>query len=80
MESRQHNLSERRERSDRRRAELLTAKEAARVLRIGQTKLYELLRRREIPYAKIGKATRIFRSGVIAYLEAHRIGDSSKGG
>lgn len=38
---------------------LVNVKEAADFLRIGRTKLYELLANEELPHVKIGKASRI---------------------
>jgi excisionase family DNA binding protein len=56
-------------------APLLTnTKEAGRLLGIGQTKVYELLNRRELPFVKIGKSTRIELAAIYAFIDRQRIG------
>ena len=50
---------------------LLKIDEAAEYLRIGQTKLYALMKARRIRRVKIGRSTRIRRSALDAYIERH---------
>jgi len=49
---------------------LLTAREAARVLGISQTKMYELIIRREVVGVKIGACRRIPVEALRAYVAA----------
>ncbi|MCW5943849.1 MAG: helix-turn-helix domain-containing protein [Fimbriimonadaceae bacterium] len=57
------------ERQDTRDREILTPSEAADHLRIGRTKIYELLGSKAIRSKRIGKSYRILRSDLDKYLE-----------
>jgi excisionase family DNA binding protein len=48
---------------------LLTVDEARALCNLGRTKFYELLREREIPSLKVGKAIRIPRKGLEDWIE-----------
>ncbi|MFG2903953.1 helix-turn-helix domain-containing protein [Kitasatospora sp. NPDC048286] len=48
---------------------LLTAEEAAKMLRIGRSTLYQLLAERELASIKIGRSRRIRPADVEAYIE-----------
>ena len=52
---------------------LLRREEAAKTLRIGLTKLNEMIQRHELPVIRIGRATRIPASGVRAWVERQLI-------
>jgi excisionase family DNA binding protein len=55
---------------------LVTIREAGRLLGgIGQTKVYDLLRKRELPIVKIGRSTRIDLAAIYAFIDRHRIGN-----
>ncbi len=47
---------------------LLTVQEAARALRIGRNKCYELIRQGLIPHVRIGRIIRIPRDGLEAWI------------
>ncbi len=47
---------------------LLTVAEAAAILRIGRTKVYELVRTRSLPVVRLGKAIRIPRAELERYI------------
>ena len=49
---------------------LMTVKELERHLRLGHTKIHELLRTGEIPSLKIGKSRRVRRTDLERFLEA----------
>lgn len=52
------------------KADLLRIEEAAKVLRVGKTKLYELIGRGEIPVVRMGSWTvRISRRALDAWVE-----------
>jgi excisionase family DNA binding protein len=51
--------------------ELLRVEEAARLLRIGRSKLYQLLARGELPVVRIGRSVRIPRRALEEWIEAH---------
>ena len=53
---------------------LVTVKEAQCLLGIGQTKVYDLLNRRELPFVKIGRSTRIELAAIHAFIDRQRIG------
>ena len=57
---------------------LVTVKEAGKVLRIGQTKVYDLLKRRELPFVKIGRSTKIELAAIHAYIDRHRVGSKPR--
>ena len=50
------------------REEVLTLEETAALLRISRPTLFELIKRREIPCRKVGRAWRFHRESVIAWL------------
>lgn len=54
---------------DRKKALLLTVKEAAALMRIGRDTTYALVAQRRIPCVKLGKQIRIPRDALIAHLE-----------
>ena len=51
------------------RAKLLTPEEAAKVLRIGRSKLYQLLAAQELTSIKIGRSRRVRLADVEEYIE-----------
>lgn len=51
------------------RPALLTPEEAARVLRIGRSKLYQLLADKELTSIKIGRSRRVRPADIDAYIE-----------
>jgi excisionase family DNA binding protein len=59
-------------------SEFLTSREAARLLRIGRTKLWELTRVGEIPAYRLGSGRtsplRYRQSELVGWIERHRIG------
>lgn len=58
---------------------LVNAKEAGRLLGgIGQTKVYDLLKKRELPFVKIGRSTRIELAAIHAFIERERIGSKPR--
>ncbi|MFE7559067.1 helix-turn-helix domain-containing protein [Kitasatospora sp. NPDC057500] len=54
---------------------LLKPEEAAEMLRIGRSKLYELLAARELTSIKIGRSRRIRPADVVAYIERQATAD-----
>jgi excisionase family DNA binding protein len=50
-------------------AELLTVDEVARLLRIGRSSAYELVRRGELRSVKIGRARRVSSTAVASFIE-----------
>ncbi|MFE5852050.1 helix-turn-helix domain-containing protein [Streptomyces sp. NPDC056500] len=48
--------------------ELLTVREVKAMLKIGHTKVYDLIRSRELPSLTIGRSRRISAAAVRAYL------------
>lgn len=59
---------------------LLSPEEAAQLLGISRSRVYELLRDAELPSIKIGRLRRIPRQAVHAYVnDLLRPGDSAKG-
>ncbi len=54
---------------------VVNVEEAGRLLSIKQTKVYDLLRTRELPFVKIGRSTRIELAAIQAYIERQRIGN-----
>lgn len=54
---------------------LVNLKEAGRLLGgIGQTKVYDLLSKRELPFVKIGRSTRIELAAIHAFIDRNRTG------
>jgi excisionase family DNA binding protein len=53
---------------------VVNAKEAGRLLGIGTTKVYDLLKKRELPFVKIGRLTRIELAAINAFIDRERIG------
>ena len=53
---------------------LLDVKEAASFLRIGRSKVYQLMDCRDLPYVKFGKARRIPKVALKRYAEERLIG------
>ncbi len=49
--------------------ELLRPDEVARILRIGRTKVYEMVARREIPVVRIGRGIRIPRRALESWID-----------
>lgn len=56
------------------RTELLRVEEAAKVLGIGRTKVYELMARQELPVVRIGRAVRIPRQSLSDWIESRTSG------
>jgi excisionase family DNA binding protein len=56
---------------------LVNLRQAARLLGgIGQTKVYDLLNKRELPFLKIGRSVRIELVAIHAFIDRQRIGSS----
>ena len=54
---------------------LVNVEQAGRLLGgIGQTKVYDLMRRRELPFVKIGRSTRIELAAIEDYIDRERRG------
>jgi excisionase family DNA binding protein len=47
---------------------IMTVKEAAQLLRVSQSVIYELVQTRQMPALRIGRQIRIGRRGLVAYL------------
>ena len=60
--------------------ELLRVNEAAKLLALGRTKVYEMAERGEIPALKIGSAVRIPRRKLLAWIDAQATSADSDGG
>jgi len=56
---------------------LLTAGEVCRLLRISTTSLYELMRKQEIAYLKIGRSTRFEPAEISAFISRCRPHDQN---
>jgi excisionase family DNA binding protein len=54
---------------------LLTPDEAAVELRVGHTKLWELMACGEVPHIRVGRRRRIRRSDLVAYCQSLAEGD-----
>ena len=54
---------------------VVDVKEAGRLLGIKQTKVYDLLHKRELPVVKIGRSTRIELAAIQAFIDRQRIGN-----
>ncbi len=50
---------------------LLTASEAARMLKIGRTKVYEMLATSELPVVRIGTAVRVPFKALVDWIDRH---------
>ena len=57
---------------------VVDVKEAANLLGIGQTKVYDLMRRRELTFVKIGGATRIELAAIRDYIDRNRVGSKPR--
>lgn len=58
---------------------LVTLKDAGRLLGgIGQTTVYGLLKKRELPCVKIGRSTRIELAAIHAFIDRQRIGSKPR--
>jgi excisionase family DNA binding protein len=58
---------------------LVNLKEAGRLLGgIGQTKVFDLLKKRELPCVKIGRLTRIELAAIYAFIDRQRIGSKPR--
>jgi excisionase family DNA binding protein len=53
---------------------LLNASEAARLLRVPRSTLYELVRSRGLPHVRVGRALRFSRQGLSAWITANSYG------
>jgi excisionase family DNA binding protein len=51
--------------------ELLRVTEAARMLSIGRTKMYEMAEKGDVPVVRIGTAVRIPRKRLLEWIEQH---------
>ena len=59
---------------------LVNLKEAGRLLGgIGQTKVYDLLKNRELPFVKVGRLTRIELAAIHEFIARNRIGSIPRG-
>ncbi len=52
--------------------------EAGRLLGIKQTKIYDLMRTRQLPFVKIGRSTRIELAAIHGYIDRQRVGSKSR--
>ncbi len=57
-----------------RSGELLAVKDVAELLGIGITKIYDLMRRRELAFVKIGRSTRIELAAIQDLIDRERRG------
>ena len=55
-------------------AVLLTLEEVAEYLRISKTSVYRLVERRELPFCRVGRTLRFYRTDIDAYLTSRRVG------
>lgn len=53
---------------------LLTVTEAEELTGLGRSTLYECMDRGELPYLKFGRARRIPRNALLAFMAAHYVG------
>ena len=53
---------------------LLPVEDAAKLLGIGVTKVYDLMRRRELSFVKIGRSTRIKLAAIQDFIDRERRG------
>ena len=49
--------------------ELLTVMEAAQLLRVSRTTMYELIWQDQVPYLKLGRLIRVPRAALLAWIE-----------
>ena len=61
-----------------RRALVVNVEEAGRLLGIRQTKVYDLMRKRELPFVKIGRSTRIELAAIQDYIDRARVGSTRR--
>jgi len=61
-----------------RRALVVNVEEAGRLLGIRQTKVYDLMRKRELPFVKIGRSTRIELAAIQDYIDRRRVGSTRR--
>ena len=47
---------------------LLDSREVARLLGIGRTKVFQMMARSELPTVRIGRSVRVFKPGLLAWL------------
>jgi len=57
---------------------VVSVEEAGRLLGIKQTKVYDLMRTRELAFVKIGRSTRIELAAIQAYIDRQRIGSKPR--
>jgi excisionase family DNA binding protein len=57
---------------------LLDAKEAARLLRVPRSTLYELVRSRDLPHIKVGRALRFTRADLAVWIGANSYGRGAR--
>lgn len=57
---------------------LLDVEDVADRLGIGVTKVYDLMRRRELSFVKIGRSTRIELAAIQDYIDRNRIGSKPR--
>lgn len=60
--------------------ELMRVEEAADLLQIGRTKVYELMARHELPVVRIGRSVRIPRRGLQEWIVERTEGGGEIGG
>ncbi len=61
-----------------RRALVVNVEEAGRLLGIRQTKVYDLMQKRELPFVKIGRSTRIELAAIRDYIDRQRVGSTRR--
>lgn len=59
---------------------LLNANEAARLLRVPRSTLYELVRSRDLPHVKVGRALRFTRAGLTVWIVENSYGRGTRRG
>jgi excisionase family DNA binding protein len=50
-------------------AELLRAEEVAQLLGVGRSKVFEMIRSRELPMIRMGRSVRVPRTALLAWIE-----------
>jgi excisionase family DNA binding protein len=60
-------------------ADVLTVREAARLLRIGRNALYDAIGRNEVPHRRIGKNIRLSRDALMRWLDQWSLQVAKKG-
>jgi excisionase family DNA binding protein len=58
--------------------ELLRVTEAAKLLALSRTKVYEMAERGEIPVVRIGTAVRVPRRRLLEWIDAQTVGSSER--